>query len=183
MFKNLRILIVEHLGAIFVTIFVILALYYICTQLIFKAEDTTQVVSNITNVLDKSTSAEYDNKIISGSQVLVTINNYYNKSDVMILLLNNPKDYDKSSYRFWVTGRGGKYGENTNYESVIISNNYENVTSLLIEEKSINNKYNKKALETYTNSNEKNYINVASNYKSVLLKCNGYIVGMAFLAI
>ena len=101
----------------------------------------------------------------------------------MILLLNNPKDYDKSSYRFWVTGRGGKYGENTNYESVIISNNYENVTSLLIEEKSINNKYNKKALETYTNSNEKNYINVASNYKSVLLKCNGYIVGMAFLAI
>lgn len=183
MFKNLKIMIVEHIGAIIVTIFVILSLYYIFTQVLFTTSDTTKVVSDISNIVDKSTITAYDNKVISGSQVLAAINTYYNNNDIMILLLNNSKDYDKASYRFWVTGKGARYGENTNYESVIISNNYENITSLLIEEKSIKNKYTKKSLESYTNSNEKNYINVANNYKSVLLRCNGYIVGMAFLAI
>lgn len=183
MFKNLKIMIIEHLGAIFVTIFIIIALYYIFTQVVFTTNDTVSEVSSIANVVDKSTITAYDNKVISGSQVLAAINTYYNNNDIIILLLNNSKDYDKASYRFWVTGKGARYGENTNYESVIISNSYETVTSLLIEEKSIKNKYTKKSLESYTNSNEKNYISVANNYKSVLLRCNGYIVGIAFLAI
>lgn len=183
MFRDLRLIIINHIGAIVASIVILIALYFIYVQVVDKTGESSNSISELSNVIDTNTSRVYDNTILSASQVLTTIKNYYNNSNIMILLLNNGKDYNNTGYRFWVTGKGGKYGQNTNYESIIISSNYNDVTNLMIQEKSINSKYSKKSLDSYSNSNEKNYINLSSKYKSVLLKCNGYIVGMAFLAI
>ena len=187
MFANLRGIIIKHIGIIIISIVIIVAGYFLLTEVILKTSDSTaEAFSVISDVLDSNTSTFYNDTILTGSQVITTIEKYYDKSDMMLLLLNNPKDYNNASYRFWVTGKGGKYGQNTNYESIIISNDYEDVTHLLVQEKSINNKYSKytkQTLESYSDINSKNYIRLSGKYKSVLLKCNGYIVGIALFAI
>ncbi len=182
MFKELKLLIVEHIGLIIISVIIIISLYFICLQLFDTTNNVTRKMIITSDLLSNSTSKIYDNTILSGTEVLTTIDNYYNRDDLFILLLNNSKNYDNAVDRFWITGRSAKFGQNTNFESIIISNNYNDVTSLLIDEKSINNVL-KKDLKSYGKSGNKNYINISGKYKSVLIRCNGYIVGMAFLAI
>ena len=183
MFKDLRLIIVNHIGKIVLSIVIIIAVYFIYTQLIDKTSSTTKSFSKLSNVIGSNESSVYDNTILTASQVLSAIKKYINNSDMIILLLNNKDDYNNTGYRFWITGKGGRYGQNANYESIIISNDYNDVTNLMVQEKSINNKYTKKSLDSYNDSSQKNYINLSSKYKSVLLKCNGYTVGIAFMAI
>ena len=183
MFKDLRIIIINHLGMIILTICIIIAIYFIYTQVIReKGESVIDDAIVISDVIGSNTSSVYNNKVLSGTQVLSAIKKYYDNSDIIILLFNDSKNYNNTSCRFWVTGKGGKFGLNTNYESNIFTD-YNNITSLLIQDKSINSNYNKDPLESYTNSTSKNYIRLDSKYKSVLLKCNDYTVGIAFFAI
>ncbi len=182
MFKNLKLIIINHIGLIVVSIMIVISVYYIGTQVISTTDKATRKMIITADLLSSNTSRTYDNTILSGTEVLTTIKNYYNRDDLFILLLNNSKNYDNAVDRFWVTGRKARFGENANYESIIISNDYRNVTGLLIEERSIS-ETSKKDLSSYSTSGNKNCINLSGKYKSVLLKCNGYTVGMAFLAI
>lgn len=182
MFKELKLIIVEHIGLIIVTVIIIISLYYLLTQMVFTTNRATDKMIITSDLVSNNESRTYDNTILSGTEVLTTIKKYYNKNDIFILLLNNSKNYNNTGDRFWVTGRSAKYGQNNNFESIIISTNYNDVTELFIDEKSISS-VSKKELSTYSTSNDRNSINLSSKYKSVLLKCNGYIVGMAFLAI
>lgn len=182
MFKELKLLVIEHIGLIIVSIITIISMYFITSQLFNTTSNTTEKMIITSDLLSNNDSRIYDNTILSGTEVLTTIKKYYNRDDLFILLLNNSKNYDNAIDRFWVTGKSAKYGQNTNYESIIISNNYNDVTNLLIDEKSINNT-SKKDLKSYSDLDSRNFVKLSSKYKSVLLKCNGYTVGMAFLAI
>ena len=183
MFKDLRIIIINNIWKTILVISIVIAIYFIYTSIINETSSTTESINKLSNIISSNESDIYNNTILTGSQVLTAIRKYYDNEDVMILLLNNRDDYNNTGYRFWVTGKGGKYGQNANYESIIISNDYNKVTGLLIQDKSINSKYNKRSLDSYSDSNEKNYINISHKYKSILLKCNGYTMGIAFLAI
>ena len=75
MYKNLKLMIVEHWGAIILTIGIIISLYFVLTEVILTTSETTETVVALYNVIDNSTADIFDNKIVQGSQVLTTIKN------------------------------------------------------------------------------------------------------------
>lgn len=182
MFANLREMIIKHIGLVIATIVVVIAIYLVYTQVIVKTGGFTEGVSELTTNLDKNALKMYDNKQITGTQALSLIQKYYNNSDMIILLLNNPSDYNNMAYRFWVTGKSCKYGENENYENKIISSSYTKVTSLKAKEGSFKRTLSKESLDSYKEKESKNYINLSKKYKAVLIKCNDVEVGISLLA-
>ena len=183
MFANLREIIIKHIGLVIATVIVIISIYLVYTQVILKTGGFTEGVSELTTDLDKNTLKMYDNKIITGSQALGIITKYYSNNDAVILLFNNPSDYNNMAYRFWITGKSCKYGENKNYENKIISNNYNNISVMFAKEGTFKTILKKESLESYKDSNSKNYINLTKKYKAVLIKCNDVEVGVTLLAI
>ena len=183
MFANLREIIIKHIGLVIVSIVFIIAVYLVYTQVILKTGGFTEGVSELTTTLDKNSVKMYDNKVITGSQALSLVTKYYDSSDMMILLLNNSSDYNNMAYRFWVTGKSGQYGQNTNYSSKIISSSYTSVKELYIKEGSIKKLLDKESLDSYKDKNSKNYIALSGKYKSVLMECNDVVIGIALLAI
>lgn len=183
MFENIRGLVIKHTGMFIALIIVILALVVIGVQLFNKIDETSEATSNLREALDVNASKVYNNKILTGSQVLDAIRKYYNHSEVMLLLFNNASDYDNTADRFWVSTRQAKFGQSTIYDNTIISSKYTDIKSIVIQDKSIQGNYTRKPLNSFSSNTERNYIKISSKYKSVLIRCNDLNMGMAFFAI
>ena len=183
MFQNLRGLIINHIGLIIVTIAIIVVLYFVVSETMFKSDSVTKDFVTLSDVMDKTTAATYDNKILSGTQVLAAIKSYYNKDNMFVLLFNNKDSYNKAAYRFWVTKSQASFGQDQNYGSKIISSNYNDINLLVINGKTIKTNNKKLDLSEYSNTTSKSYISLTSKYKSVLIMCNQQTVGIAFFAI
>ncbi len=185
MFETVRRLIIKHTGMVIIISAIILALIVIAYQMITNLEVGVDITSGIVATIDNNEASPYNNKILTGSQVLDAINKYYNNSDVIMILFNNSSDYNDVSCRFFVTGKTAKFAQNNNYDNVIISNNYEDITKIVVQDSLMNylENYKKVSLNSYSSSSSKNYVSLVSKYKATLIKCNNANVGMAFFRI
>ncbi len=185
MFEAVKRLVIKHTGLFIVISAIVLVLIVIAYQMITNLGIGVSFTSGIVATIDNNEASSYNNKILSGSQVLDAINKYYNNSDVIMILFNNSSDYNDVSHRFFVTGKTAKFAQNNNYDNVIISNNYEDIKKIVVQDSSMNylENYKKVSLNSYSSSSSKSYVSLVSKYKSTLIKCNNVNVGMAFFRV
>ena len=178
MFEKIKRLTIKHIGTFIIVSVVVFALIVITIELMQKMDLNVSSAAGLV-------ASIYNNKIMSGSQVLSAIEKYYNNQKVIVMLFNKATDYNSAAYRFFVTGKTAKFAQNTNYDNVIISNNYDDITSIMIKDTSIGylSNYNRASLDSYSDSSKKNYISLVSKYKATLIKCNGVNLGIAFFRI
>ena len=185
MFEKIKRLTIKHIGTFIIVSVVVFALIVITIELMQKMDLNVSSAAGLVATINNNEASIYNNKIMSGSQVLSAIEKYYNNQKVIVMLFNKATDYNSAAYRFFVTGKTAKFAQNTNYDNVIISNNYDDITSIMIKDTSIGylSNYNRASLDSYSDSSKKNYISLVSKYKATLIKCNGVNLGIAFFRI
>ena len=185
MYEKIKRLAIKHTGMFLFVSVIIFALIVITIEIMQRLNINTNEAVGLVQTIENNEANIYNNKILNGSQVISAIKKYYNNQQVIMLLFNNKSDYNMASYRFFVTDKTANFSQDASYNNVIISNNYNDITSIFVKDTSIGflNNHNKPSLDSYSNSNSKNYISLNSKYKATLVKCNGVNLGMAFFKI
>lgn len=175
---------------LFITLIVISTVMLIAGKGQDILNSSTKKLGTISSQLESQLTQEFDNKIMTGAQVLSHVKSYYNSTEIGIAVRNG-KNATKSDGDFAYCGAYGlRFSipipvnpvapiDTTNSPTEFQTNNS------IISSKNTTKKAtstNKNPLSDFTNENSVNaYISTTSTYKAELVRLNGAVIGVVFL--